>query len=454
MSTITTTPAKRGRPTAVYTDRNGNHILGLMKLQDGRWRATGPDKWTFTEPDEARAIAHFREWQEKKAAKGHAIVVASGLNRDGLGVADVSAAIAKAAKKVKVRVRIPRDPSKGITVEKIIDLDDIWTYVRDEIIARPKWVAERTGIEQLGYLIDLKKPEVSPTLAEIATPYIIRTDISAKEVQKAKTNWDEFADFVGVKTLREITPEAIANYGRKVAALKLSAKSVYHRYNKCKTVLNYYRTTGKHLEDVRKALDCFAVLQTPECTNVDPHPISRANWDTLYTAVKDQHEAKAMLLVCLNFAFYPIDLARLQWSEMDMERGTFSAKRGKTKVARVAVIWPETLEALKQLKRSEEDDYVFHTVTGRPHNDNTIRKWFYDLRDTLKMPTTVQMADIRDGAYTEAVQGEGVEFVHAQILAGHRAAGMADMYVRRNPRMVAKACEAVRQAYILAPAAK
>jgi integrase len=169
----------------------------------------------------------------------------------------------------------------------------------------------------------------------------------------------------------------------------------------------------------------------------------------LYTAVKDQPEAKAMLLVALNFCFYPIDLARLQWSEIDMDRGTFSAKRGKTKVARVAVIWPETLEVLKQLKRSEADDCAFHTVTGRPHNDNTTRKWFYDLRDGLKdMPKTVQMADLRDGAYTEAVQGEGVEFVHAQILAGHRAPGMSDMYVRRNPKMVAKACDAVRRAYL------
>jgi hypothetical protein len=58
----------------------------------------------------------------------------------------------------------------------------------------------------------------------------------------------------------------------------------------------------------------------------------------------------------------------------------------------------------------------------------------------------VQFADIRDGSFTEAVAGEGVDFRHAQVLAGHRS-GIADAYVRRNPKMVAKTCAAVEQAY-------
>jgi hypothetical protein len=57
------TPFKRGRPTAVYKTSWGEQIHGLMRLGDGRWRASGPDKFTFSESDERMAIAHFRHWQ-------------------------------------------------------------------------------------------------------------------------------------------------------------------------------------------------------------------------------------------------------------------------------------------------------------------------------------------------------------------------------------------------------
>jgi integrase len=212
-------------------------------------------------------------------------------------------------------------------------------------------------------------------------------------------------------------------------------------------VLNNYRSTGKSLGEVRKVLDAFSVVRTPETTSLDPHPISRANWDTLYKSQAEQPEGKAMLLVALNLCMYPIDLARLQWSELDLDRGTYSANRGKTRVAKVACLWPEATKALQALARSAEDNHVFHKANGQPHTDTTIRKWFYDLRDDLKLDKAVQLADLRDGAFTEAVQGQGVQFNHAQILAGHRS-GMADHYVRRNPKMVAEACEAVRKAYL------
>ena len=56
------------------------------------------------------------------------------------------------------------------------------------------------------------------------------------------------------------------------------------------------------------------------------------------------------------------------------------------------------------------------------------------------------MSDIRDGAYTAAVQKKGVQFEHARILAGHRT-GMSDHYIKRDPEMVADACRAIEERY-------
>lgn len=36
-----------------------------MRLSNGRWRASGPDKLTFTEPAEDLAVLLYRQWQAR-----------------------------------------------------------------------------------------------------------------------------------------------------------------------------------------------------------------------------------------------------------------------------------------------------------------------------------------------------------------------------------------------------
>ena len=53
-------------------------------------------------------------------------------------------------------------------------------------------------------------------------------------------------------------------------------------------------------------------------------------------------------------------------------------------------------------------------------------------------------SQIRDAAYSVALT---VSLEQAKLLAGDRLAGATDHYVRRNQRLVADACEAIRRAY-------
>jgi integrase len=323
----------------------------------------------------------------------------------------------------------------------------MWAWFREQLLTRPKYVALKTGVEQLGWMTDMVRPEASPTLKEVGEEYYDRkSDLSEKEANKCKSTWSHFMRATGVPTLRELTAELVAKWGTKIKAEGLAAKTVAHRFNRIKTVLNHFRSTGRALPDVRHALDCCAVLKAPEATSLDPHPIAREDFHALLE--KAEGEGKAMLLIGLNACFYPVDLARLKWADIDLGRGVYHAKRGKTRVARCAVLWSRTVEAMKTLEKSEDDDFVFHKVNGQPHTDTTIRKWFWDIRKAAGVAKEVQFADIRDGAFTEAVAGDGVEFQHAQVLAGHRS-GISDAYVRRAPRMVAKACGAVEAAYFL-----
>jgi hypothetical protein len=48
-----------------------------------------------------------------------------------------------------------------------VDQAVAWAWVREQILTRPQYVAQMTGIEQIGYLTDLVKLEPSPGLEEV-----------------------------------------------------------------------------------------------------------------------------------------------------------------------------------------------------------------------------------------------------------------------------------------------
>jgi hypothetical protein len=58
----------------------------------------------------------------------------------------------------------------------------------------------------------------------------------------------------------------------------------------------------------------------------------------------------------------------------------------------------------------------------------------------------ITFRQIRNGAYTAACEGDGIEAHQAEILAGHHT-GMKDRYVKRRPRIVAGACAAIEREY-------
>jgi hypothetical protein len=152
------TLVKRGRKMAVHTAANGDRIPGLMRLKDGRWRASGPEKFTFSERDERLAIARFLQWQAHK--RGQAVV------------SFVVPPPAPETRAEDLPILTSFDHSTTPSrVTQHVDQSLIWTWVRDQILTRPLYVAEMTGIEQIGYLTDLVKPEPSPVLEEVGNFY-------------------------------------------------------------------------------------------------------------------------------------------------------------------------------------------------------------------------------------------------------------------------------------------
>jgi integrase len=322
----------------------------------------------------------------------------------------------------------------------------VWAWVRKQIIDRAKYVAQQTGIEQIGYLADLPKPTPSPTLEEVGKLYDEKASVSREWKRTARLHWAEFCHSVNVKTLREVSQEKVVDFMDGILAASKSATYAKHRFGNVKTILTFCLKRGKWVDDAAKIRTLCAVLVPPKSASMDPHPISPEDFHKLRGAADPT--MRAILLVGLNCCMYAAEVSDLRWQDIHLESGTVIADRGKTLVSRVAVLWPETVEAIKILDQKTE--HLFRTsATKQRHNANTIGKAFDKLRDAQGLPH-VTFSHIRDGAYTAAVEGQGVQYEHARVLAGHRI-GMSDHYIKRNPRLVAGACEAIRRHYMMVP---
>jgi len=73
---------------------------------------------------------------------------------------------------------------------------------------------------------------------------------------------------------------------------------------------------------------------------------------------------KAMIWLGLNCGFGCTDCGQLKWKDLDFENSRVQLARNKTGVRRNLPLWPETIQALKQVPRSGQ--LVFYTSQGHP----------------------------------------------------------------------------------------
>jgi integrase len=439
---MNSTPSKRGRKARDHKcSWDGSTINGLYRKPSGVWRvrATGQE---FTEPDERLAVARFHEIMARRNPP-------SNLGKPKVH-ADFNAALGDVLQRARANGgSIIADISSPMVSHGMhVVTDDTltprqWTWLREKFLTEPKWVAQKIGIEQLGWLPDLKKPTRSPTLKELGDVYVAKPGLSINEVSRSKLFWREFSKAVGVDTVGDLTHEHVGRYEAVVQGAKYAPKSILHRYRKVRTILAYAIKRGRGIEDCRRALDVTAMLEVKEHTPLDPKPISVADFGTMYAAATKAGDKTfaAMLLVSMNAAMYAGEASALKWEEVDLTTGEIVTRRPKTGVSRVAVLAERTVEALKELPRV--GDHVFNTRVRSYTVFSALASW-RKYREAADLPEDLVFGQIRDAAFTVACR---VSLDQARVLAGHRLPGASDHYIRRSPQFVGDACRAIETIY-------
>ncbi|MEM9415860.1 MAG: tyrosine-type recombinase/integrase [Planctomycetota bacterium] len=433
-----------GRPCKPYRTTWGEYINGLRKRGDGRWQivTTGA---TFVEDDERLAVARFRRWES---------------DHQGLSVPHSGETIAEVQFKQQPNGKYTVRAKKLQSVSEIPE-GELWAWFREQLISRPEYAAQQTGIPELSRLADLPRSEPSPTLKSLGKLYQEHSEAKPKQVRQVALFWSRFQQWMAgqdVKTLNQLTPALLAAYGDSEKAIargkrdggKEGGSLVYlkHRFNAIKGVFNFARKRGVNATDLRHALDCCAVLEVSKHRRMlAPHPISRADFHTLLGQATDPC-MRAFLLVMLNCCMYPSEALALDWGELNLEAATLTTSRNKTKIIRIGVLWRETIEAIELLRPdvpAPHDQPIFMSREATRWSTKTATNQFRRLRKEVGIDHSVKCADFRDGAYTAAIDS-GADLTQTKLLAGH-ATGISDHYTMRKPMMVRNAIMGIYRAY-------
>lgn len=305
-------PKRKGRKRKDFPDpTTGKPVVGLSRMTDGRWRIIGT-QIRFTEPDVQKAITHFYKLMGEKLYEGLPPEEIEWLRTPASAIVDGNAVTAL---------------SRGFALvgKPEVAWRRFWTFVGQEIRAKPKWVAEQTGVEQIGYFTDVKPPAPLPSFDEIEQTYLKHAKCSLLQRKKHLRGFKDFIQTAEVESLRDIVPEAVVAYQDEVQGRivtrpngtqgRSSGKTQAHLYGGIRRVLRFCKSRAMAVDAMNKAISYLEILKPSEtAVSLDPKPIECEDWDKLLAAADG--DDKAMILLMLNGAFYLQEVISLEWGDI------------------------------------------------------------------------------------------------------------------------------------------
>ncbi len=437
-------PRQGTKPLQVVTDDDGQPVLDLPHYL--AWhKATGTFYVGGSKPrvylrtrDRLQAIFRFREW----------------IRANGSDVGDAY---------VTVFHEPHRHPELSEPVRLVDILDgnrqfvrydlptgDFWRLVREAALSDPETFRQETGLR----VVD-QGMAPSAKLSEILDAYLSkRKKPSDDEIKKVRRYWDFFVAAVApAKQVQDVDADALTRW-EDAAYAKYnndgSPKTLAHRFEYVQRLFNYAVKKQIDTEECQRVVAAIisAKAELPGLRNLNPNPISV---DALHALLDSADKKwKAILLTALNLCYYPVDVRTLPKAAINLKTGVVIFDRAKTgQTTRVGILWKQTRVALRNYMDSQPHDgeEVFITQYGKPYTAQGLRTAFRFLRDKTDVGSSIELAHVRDGAYSAAIEGGATETI-AKILAGHKITGMGDAYIKRNPKMVADAVKAIEKHYL------
>ncbi len=426
----------------------GEMIEGLIRRRDDRFTAHRTNKTFGTDPK--LAVFRFRQWQSQQSKSKVAFSI-SPVEPTGPGQpTQYSDELVLSRYPETDYIKLGEDVIAWNVPEELF-----WRKFREKFLANTKEAAQKTGIPELH---SLTPPQPSKKLNDIIRLYLDdkKGKLTPKEWANSRSWWREFVKITGAREVADLNHEAFRSYRQVIEnrqeKLRRSNTWTRSRFGKIKTVINYSATEMDLSPDDRTILQLRSLLKPPSKPSPNPIDITEDEFRAILEHA-DEWET-ALILTALNAAYYPVDCQRLQWSMIDWGKAvirfdrTKATGRAKKSIPRVAVLWQRTAQALRNL-RPTTHPHVFLSLQGRPVDNETIRRHWRKLCERADIERRITFGNLRDSALTAAASSISpvVPTQQYNVLAGHVATGVDDHYIRRSPRMVELACQAIENHY-------
>jgi integrase len=223
-------------------------------------------------------------------------------------------------------------------------------------------------LEQAAYLHAGRRPKLEPVSDSLAIKTLCNMyldhqesraeigEIRFRQVCDQTLLLKDFARFVGPnRVISDVSTMDLQNYRKKLIKSGKAPQTMNNRIAAVKAMYNWALDneiieTGPRLKAVKKAL----------AKKTDRPTFTIEQIQRLLKHADTQ--IGAMIWLGLNCGFGCTDCAELKWTNVDLENARVCFPRGKTGVARNLPLWPETVQALREVPNS--GDLVFCTPRG------------------------------------------------------------------------------------------
>ena len=176
----------------------------------------------------------------------------------------------------------------------------------------------------------------------------------------------DFVKFIGPnRVVSDISTVDLQNYRKKLIKSGKAPNTINNRIATVKAMYNW-------------AVDNEIIDHSPRLRavkKITPKKVDKPTFtiDQIQALLENANiQMKAMIWLGLNCGFGCTDCAELKWKNVNLKSGRVLFPRGKTGIERNLPLWPETVQALKQIPKQGE--LVFYTRRGNEWVRATISK--------------------------------------------------------------------------------
>jgi integrase len=248
------------------------------------------------------------------------------------------------------------------------------------------------------------------------------------------------AEFGRDRLLSDIRPEDFEKL-RGTLAAKWGPVRLKAEMTRARTVFNY----GYDNELLEKPMRFGEGFKVPSKQTIQLHKAAQGpkmfEADELRKMIRAATQPmKAMLLLAINSALGPNDIALLPTSALDLKAGWMTHPRTKNGISRRCPLWPETVKAIRAWlaerpapAEAANSGLVFLTYRGnswaKSIHDRAISHECRKLLDKLEINGKRNFYAIRHSF--ETIAGDSRDQIAVNVIMGHADASMAGTYRER-----------------------